>query len=246
MSGNQSNSNSTKTKSKFSNQRRTEADVRNDHLDSGALLLRFQIERSELSPESVRKWRQVERKGFKVTTEGCLISHPNHWPKGPQKISAPEASMEFFNEELKSKNTVNTTNQHGWPCGDQISHLCHRSNCCNFKHLCIEPQWKNLKRNFCGFYGSCDCGVDPPCLKTFHNSEWSYNDDFLGYGTPKLAEKLKGLLEGGGENSMITVKILEKSHFKNDDLKRENRKKRKKGQDSTREQTKKKRAKLNF
>jgi hypothetical protein len=228
--------------------RRTEAQCRNEHLVKGAILLQFAIDDDHHHHHSLSKnehqWRTVEKKGFLVTTTtGCLIPHKNHWFENRQRIIASVASLEFFYGKSVNPKTNGTVNKHGWPCDEQVSHLCHRSSCCSPLHLCIEKRWQNQKRNYCGLNGSCDCGMTPPCLSTYHNKEFHDDEEeveYLSYSTPGLSQKVKRLL-GCCCSSGIMVKILPKNHYHKEDTKRANRLKRRKGGIRTKKQTQRKR-----
>jgi len=51
------------------------------------------------------------------------------------------------------------------PVDLHISHLCHNPACFNSKHLLIESQFTNLKRNVCR--RECTCNANPPCYTEF-------------------------------------------------------------------------------
>src|SRR5690606_38008336 len=53
-----------KTKPKI---KRSEADIRGEMLEKGALLLEFNVERNGLNTQQSTRWRNVEKKGFLVT-----------------------------------------------------------------------------------------------------------------------------------------------------------------------------------
>lgn len=170
------------------NKRKTSGEVREEHLRSGAFLVEFKTPDgpvdmfrrtapSGLEPKrlhsggewqsAVDKYRAMERKGFRVTSDtGCLIPDPQYstyqkWAtnKGHKRTFA------FFARWTPAE--VDVRNEFGWPCSVQISHLCHRRSCCRVDHLVAEEQWRHLKRNYCGFGGSCDCGNEIKCLRRY-------------------------------------------------------------------------------
>lgn len=58
--------------------RRTEAVIRKEMLDTGAILL--VLERKDGKRVDYQPWRRIERYGFHVTRQGCLIPHSQYWP----------------------------------------------------------------------------------------------------------------------------------------------------------------------
>lgn len=228
---------------------RTEAEVRDEHLGNGALLLRFEVTRKgKAIPEpDLQKWRKVEKMGFRVTTTGCLIPHENYTSQSRSKTVACEVALKVFWGQARRGETTGTRNDFGWPMADQISHLCHNNSCCAYHCLELSPQWKNLKRNYCGFNGTCDCGLVPACRDRYYSSsadrERNSKVEYLRYNTPDLGQKVRGLFNCDTDDLKVGVKILQKGFYKDQDKKRANRLKRKRGQKKTEKETRKKAAK---
>ena len=167
--------------------RRASGKMKDDHLEDGAFLVEFKEPESpvdvlrrpfvHVDPErllsggewqsAVDKYRAMERKGFRVTKDiGCLIPDPFYstyqhgsMQKGYQRTFA------FFAGWIPVQ--TNERNEYGWPCALQISHLCHRRSCARIDHLIAEEKWRNLKRNYCGISGECDCGNEVKCLRRY-------------------------------------------------------------------------------
>jgi hypothetical protein len=201
--------------------KRSEADIRNEHLDEGAILIEFTPHKSA-SKQIVEWWRSMEKFGFKFTDDGCMIPHKQYWgskggneEKGkPTRPSCRSISYQFFNGKEAQKNE---RNKEGWPCDEQYSHLCHVWNCASQNCIIVEEQWKNLKRNYCGLKGECDCNNDVKCTRTYHNSEWDWDFDYLGYDTPNLKSEIQKFWKD------YKFKILAKNHYQKEDEKRKNR-----------------------
>lgn len=201
--------------------KRPEAEIRNNHLKKGALLLKFTVDRIGINQDILRQWRSIEKKGFLVTKTGCLIPALNH-KSNSKKKSAYEIAMNFFFG--KSKNLEQgIVNEFGWPAEEQLSHLCHDNSCCCYKDLEIEPQWKNLKRNYCGFFGFCDCGMIPKCKCRYLPSNTIRNYDLLHYEDKNLSLIIKELFEYSSPDLTVKVSILPKDYYKVEDEKRVNR-----------------------
>jgi len=199
------------------NSRRSEAQLRNEHLAKGAMLLKFTAN-VPTSQSVVNKWHSIEKKGFLVSTDGCLIPHQVHWFANEQRLITSQLAVEFFHSKQVNPVTKDKVNKHGWPCAEEFSHLCHYSACASPSHVIIEPSWKICKRNYCGYHGSCDCGNQPPCLRTYHNKDFDHKLMYLSYSTPNLAERLRQLFP-----SAKKIEILPKSYYANEDKKRANR-----------------------
>jgi homing endonuclease-like protein len=192
--------------------RKSEADIRNAHLDEGAILLEF-TPHKDASTMVIQQWRSMEKYGLKVTDDGCIIPHKQYWgSKGTRPASRALVPQFFRNEKAKKKKK----NELNWPCDEQYSHLCHVSNCASPSCIIIEEQWKNLKRNYCGIKGECDCGNEIECTRTFRNNEWDWDFNFLNYDSKELSKKIK-------EYNDVDFKILPKNHYYNEDEKRKNR-----------------------
>ena len=215
--------------------KRSEEFVRNEMLANGALLLEFHIDRDGFAKADLARWRAIEKKGFLVTDRGCLLPASCHWFDNRPKSVGYDRALKFFEGKERDPSSAGSTNEHGWSCEDTVSHLCHRNRCCSYLHVNLEPKWKNFKRNYCGVDGRCDCGMDPPCVETYHPPSFvRQSDRLLTYGTPDLSSKVKRLFERPG----VKVKILPLTHYRKQDLKRKNRKRRIKGSIKTAKETK--------
>jgi len=203
----------------------SEAQIRNQMLEKGAILLTFTIERKNgISHEALRKWKQIEKKGFLVTTTGCLLPAKCHQQANSEKKTAHSVAMELF--WGKKSDPKIWKNEDGWPMREQISHLCHYNLCCSYKDLEISPQWKILKRNYCGAKGFCDCGCEPACKSKYFPSDYERKLEFLSYSTPRLGEKVREFFELDSGELKVKVKILPADFYKVEDKKRENRNRR--------------------
>lgn len=173
--------------------RRSSADLRTDVLQQGGFLVEFKAARSltdlmdmvrctpppglinipadYMSSASrkahVDQYRTMERKGFLVTRDiGCLIPHTQYRSQNATSLHGYRRSFQFFGGWLPDAGCT-WGNEFDWPAQVQVSHLCHRNSCCNPLHSIAEPQWKNIKRNYCGSTGPCDCGNDIKCLRRY-------------------------------------------------------------------------------
>jgi hypothetical protein len=225
--------------------KKSEAEIRNARLAKGALLLQFNVERDGLGQKSIDRWRSVEKKGFFVTTKGCLIPAECHLFSNRSKKVGYDCALEFFRGQIRNPETAGNVNVHGWDCEETVSHLCHRNSCCAHSHLELVERWKNLKRDYCGYNGLCDCGSVPMCLDTYHPASFVRDDEFLTYKTPGLAKKIKEFFEITDNDIKVKVKILQIDHYTKDDKKKENKNKRISGSKKTVKETKKKAIRLN-
>ncbi len=199
--------------------RRTEEELRNEHLSKGALLLRFSFKDQSINRRLLQLWSTIEKKGFLVTSDGCLIPHQTHWFSDGARIVASTIACEISHGRLPDRSTLDTKNEHGWPEDEEISHLCHYSSCCNPDHLVIESKWRNLKRNYCGFNGQCDCMMVPPCVRTYHNSSFDHQFEFLKYQDAALSKKLDDLFS----SFAMKIELLPTTYFRVEDEKRRNK-----------------------
>jgi hypothetical protein len=199
--------------------RRSEADIRDEHLREGAVLLEF-TRPANSSDADWHAWQLIERKGFKVASCGCLIPHQQHWFSSRARVVASTLAVWVFQKRRVNRNTIGTVNNDGWPCTEQVSHLCHCSECCNPRHLTVEPAWKNLRRNFCGSTGHCDCGMVPKCVRKYraHNMPTS----FMKASSPDFMNLVRILV---GNDGIIKRPM---NFYHAEDLKRRNRIKRQK------------------
>lgn len=199
--------------------------IRKTMLERGALLFKFTKPAGVLhKPEHIRWFEQMQQLGFLVTTtSGCMLPYENFHSSSKSRPKGHKISAYFFLGEPPTFGE----HQHGWPTSCQISHLCHRKECINPTHLVYEPQWKNLKRNYCGEQGECDCGLMPQCLATYHNERWSHHDVYVTYNTDNykrfVADHLQGI-EGG-----LRFTILGSGHYQSVDIKRSQRNQRLQG-----------------
>lgn len=194
--------------------RRTSGAVRQDHLSRGAFLIEFAKPTAPmdmfggLTPapglgagplfsdreyQSVTdQYRTMERRGFRVTKDtGCLIADEQYATyQAGATVKAHQRAFAFF-AKWRPKSDSNLRNRLGWPSGLQISHLCHRRGCGRIDHLIAEPQWRNLKRNYCGINGTCDCGNEVACIRTYQMEGQIDEPEFCG-----TTEEVKAALEG--------------------------------------------------
>jgi hypothetical protein len=179
--------------------------IRENMLEKGALLFCFERPKGITSsnPEDVTWFNQMEAAGFLVTKSGCIFPYENYSGASKGRPKGHKISALFF----KGSMPTFPNNPHGWPTTTQVSHLCHRKQCINPNHMVYEPQWKNLKRNYCGDTGKCDCGVEPKCLATYHNDDWAHVDEFITYDTKRFKKLVKCHLLG------LRYSIRLKDHF---------------------------------
>lgn len=129
---------------------------------------------------AIDKYRTMERKGFRVTKDiGCLIPDEQYgtYQQG-STIKGPQRTFAFFARWCPKQGASATRNEFGWPTNLQISHLCHRRSCCRVDHLVAEEQWRNLKRNYCGQDGKCDCGQPINCLRRYQMQDQTETPEF--------------------------------------------------------------------
>jgi Zinc-binding loop region of homing endonuclease len=239
--------------------RRSSGNVRQDHLDRNAFLIQFDnpgqpidMFRRDVSPaikpatllsgselqSAGDQYRTMERKGFRVTKDtGCLIPHEQYctYQQGAT-VKGHQRTFGFFAHWQPKGGSLR--NQFGWPVTPQISHLCHRRSCCRVDHLLAEEQWRNLKRNFCGYGGTCDCGNEIKCIKRYSMLDQEDEPAFCA-----TEEEVKAALQGAP-----SFRILHRNHYSDRDSKAEKRKankqKRKRKQDLHAYETAKKQRKL--
>lgn len=177
--------------SKRGKPRRTSGAVRRAHLQKGAFLIEFAtpgqprdmfggrvmppglglpaLQTGKERQSAVDKYRTMERKGFRVTKDtGCLIPDEQYatYQHGAS-VKGHQRTFAFFGHWVPRQDGQATRNEFGWPVNLQISHGCHRRSCCRIDHIWAEEQWRNLKRNYCGAGGKCDCGNLIPCLRRY-------------------------------------------------------------------------------
>lgn len=194
--------------------KRTSGSLRKAHISKGAFLIEFKSPAEPmdmlrrdvpvgLGPTSllsgkdrqsaVDQYRTMERKGFRVTKDiGCLIPDEQYgtYQQGA-KVKGHQRSFAFFANWCPKQGDAAVRNEYGWPMNLQISHLCHRRSCCRIDHLVAEEQWRNLKRNYCGFGGECDCGSELKCLRRYQMQDQSDLPEFCS-SKDEVREALAG------------------------------------------------------
>lgn len=225
------------SRSPKSDARRSEADIRNEHVGKGALLLEFKLPAS-VSAEAARAWRKIEKFGFKLDRmKGCLIPHQLcHFGQGRRGLDVASHCAPLIFRRLSIDHSLDKAKTDlGWDRAQQYSHLCHLQICCNPFHIEVEEAWQNRKRNYCfgpqqagggggkgSGEGKCECGAQPPCIRPYRPPEYSPELKYVKYEDADKAEQVAKALPG------LNVKILAKDHYKVEDQKRENRLARKK------------------
>lgn len=204
--------------------KRTDAEIRTSVLDHQGVLLTFETP-PDTPKEAEQRWRTMEEKGFHVTADGCIFPYKYFWSshKAGHKISGHRRSFDFFYHRQDYNGP--SQNQYGWPCAQQISHLCHRENCVNPQHLVQEAQWCNLRRNYCGLNGDCTCGMQPACLRTF--MIWGTFLDQLKSDDATIVSREEDVLEAlRGLKEAFNFRVEKKTKYKVEDQKKANRNKR--------------------
>ena len=182
--------------------KRSSGSMRKSNMARGAFLFEFQtpnqpvdIIRRELGPgvakgplqkidarkSALDQYRTMERKGFRVTSDiGCLIPDEQYctYQQG-HTVKGHQRTVSFFAHWRPEQGETAIRNEWGWPCDLQVSHLCHRRSCCRLDHLIVEEQWRNVKRNFCGSSGACDCGNPIKCKRRYDSKETAELPDFV-------------------------------------------------------------------
>jgi hypothetical protein len=218
-------------------QKRPSAEIRSEMKKDGCVFLFFDATPA-ISNKWINEWRAMEKYGFIVTTEGCMLPYKYFWKsfKKGDKIKGHIRSVHFFMN--KEPNREAKVNQYGWPCDEQVSHLCHNPDCVNPMHLFIELRWQNLKRNYCGFAGSCDCGMKPSCVRTYTNPETFHQSKTIETDLSKVKVVLADLLK------VHPFKVRPMTYYDVEDQKATARNTRKKREKKHREQSVKKQKKL--
>jgi len=196
--------------------KRSDPEIRALMLERGAMFFDFQT--SVTPTKEYKEWFEAMQKlGFLVSTTGCIFPYENYSTGSKGRPKGHKISAGFF---LGPAPTFDE-HRHGWPVTTQVSHLCHRAKCINPAHILYEPQWKNLKRNFCGDTDVCDCGLTPKCLLVYHNDEWIYNDSFITYETKGYKQLVSVCLP----NHRYTIRPS--NYYQKEDTKRTKRNKKK-------------------
>lgn len=189
----------------------------------------------------VDKYRTMERKGLKVTKDiGCLIPDDQYstYQQGAT-VKGHQRSFGFFARFVpKEESGERTRNEFGWPSSLQISHLCHRRQCCRIDHLIAEEQWRNQKRNYCGAGGACDCGNSIKCLRRYQTTDRTEVTEFC-----TTEEEVKAALVGAPEY-ILRPANYHTQRDKKAKQRKENRDKRLRKQEGHKHATTKKQQKL--
>jgi len=195
--------------------------IRKEMLELGCHFFRFAPPPSGTPKQAADKWRTMEEKGFLVSKDGCIFPYGYYreTEKGGDKFKGHQRSSYFFHG--RRPDPTRRFNEHGWPCHEEVSHLCHRADCVRPDHLVVEEFWRNRKRNFCGFAGACDCGNRVRCLRTYRDPGRSKEAIAAARDASEAAELLAPLLE------RHPFRLLPRTHYAAEDGKRENRGKRK-------------------
>ncbi len=123
-------------------------------------------------------FQSVNNHGWLISSAGCLVPVQSYVNSSDLRIV--RRSLGLTENPLDTASEVGDT---AWPQKLQHSSLCHRHACCNPFHFVIEPQWKNLRRNYCRgkvnrevlvdnrrvIIPLHDCGMNPPCLIRYVN-----------------------------------------------------------------------------
>lgn len=226
--------------SKRGNPRRTSGAVREAHLQKGAFLIEFAtparprdmfggrllppglgptaLQTGKERQSAVDMYRTMERKGFRVTKDtGCLIPDEQYatYQQGAT-VKGHQRSFAFFGHWVPKQGSQATRNEFGWPMDLQISHGCHRRACCRIDHIWAEEQWRNLKRNYCGAIGKCDCGNEIQCLRRYQMDDQTDQPAFC-----ETEEEVKSALVGAptyvihGANRFSARDVKSKQRKKN-------------------------------
>lgn len=189
--------------------------IRSAMLERGALLFRFEKPTGVTHKQEHIAWfEQMQEVGLLVTTNGCILPYENFRNSSKGRPKGHKISAYYF---LGGPPPRQEMHPHGWPTEMQVSHRCHRKDCVSPLHVIWEPQWKNLKRNYCGADGSCDCGMTPPCVATYHNDGWQYDDEIISYSTDGYRRQVADLLSGR------RFTILPKNHYESIDNRKRKR-----------------------
>jgi len=189
-------------------------DIRERMLEKGALLFKFiRPDNVELKDKHIEWFNNMQEVGFLVTTSGCILPYENFRTSSKKRPKGHKISAYYF----FGTPPVYEDHQYGWPIATQTSHRCHRKNCINPTHIIYEPQWKNLKRNYCGDSGECDCNVEPICLAPYRSGDWVYEDDFISYSTDGYKQLVAEHLTG------FRYTILPENHYASADKKKKDR-----------------------
>jgi len=197
--------------------KRTTAEIRKEMTLNGAYF--FQFSKPKLSTNNwYNEWVAMQKYGFYVCSTGCILPYKYYQKtfEASDNLKGHErAAHMFFGREC---DRTAKTNQFGWPCDEQISHLCHNPDCINPMHMVIEPRWKNVKRNYCGINGTCDCGVLPACVRTYTNPKVFAETREYVTDRAKILELLASL------QNTYKFSLLLPGYYRDEDRKIKNRK----------------------
>ena len=114
----------------------------------------------------LRKWLddQLDSVKKRCVTDpgGCLIwsgakSHKRQEPYGQKKVSIP--ILHIYSKVMYVHRLVYMATHHDMTIleknGAEVSHLCHKTLCCNPKHLVLESNEVNSERRTCRLLGHC-------------------------------------------------------------------------------------------
>lgn len=155
----------------------------------------------DASSKALRDWRRMQKYGFLITSDGCWIHARTIQQSNKDFLEVFGPRWKRLNINPKSRDELNRPN------GDQHSHLCHHSLCCNPVHIVVEPEWKNKMRNYClglvqrrsftvagvpdAMVFIHDCGRDPPCKLPYsslnHYKMWR---DYISVGSNEATQIL--------------------------------------------------------
>lgn len=241
--------------------KRTSGSIRKHHQQRGAFLIEFAapnepvdmllrdmpvgvgsgpLQAGKERQSTIDLYRTMERKGFRVTKDiGCLIPDEQYctYQKGAT-VKGHQRAFGFFAHWCPKHAEVAIRNEFGWPMNLQISHRCHRRSCARVDHLIGEEQWRNLKRNYCGYNGQCDCGNAIPCLRRYQMQDQTDQPDFC-----QTEDEVRAALEGA-PNYVIHHASRHEQRDKKGQQRRANKEQRKRKQELHQHATKRKQARL--
>jgi hypothetical protein len=201
-------------------QKRPADQIRAETKSEGAIFLSFRRP-AQTTTKWYNEWVAMQKYGFFVLSTACILPYKyfRKSNKKGHKLKGHKRAVHCFHNREPDK--TERRNQHGWPCDEQISHLCHNPDCCNPLHLVIEFRWKNVRRNYCGEKGVCDCGMQPPCIRTYTNPETFASDWTIETDIQKVRQLLSAL------HTAYPFEVLPMTYFDTEDEKKKNKRERK-------------------